>query len=205
MKGLYSLFAVAACCAAVCPIEARATTYLYTYTGNPFTNTNPPFTTSDFIKFQFVSTGTLGANWSDTPFSSPISSWSLSLGPLHYDNADGVLYSINFSTDAASHITGYQFTTQTDVVAPGLLPWSYGPQPYVEEVFSFDLPPTFGVEDAVYIPRIAMDSDYASNSNTPGTWTITPIPEATTWALMLIGFAGLGAAGVRTRLPKTRA
>ena len=30
-----------------------------------------------------------------------------------------------------------------------------------------------------------------------GTFTLTAVPEASTWALMLIGFAGLGIAGYR--------
>jgi hypothetical protein len=184
---------------------ASASDWLYTYTGNDFTNVtsiccgqDTPFTTSDFIKFQFTSPYLLGPNWNDTGFSEPIISWSLSLGALSYSSAGGatnVLYSINFSTNAMSQITGYQFTTQTDVVAPDLLPFEYGPQPYVEEVFSADLPGIFCCEDAIYIPRIFMDSDYAYNANNPGTWAIASIPEPSTWAMLLSGFAGLILAG----------
>ena len=186
---------------------ASANEWRYPYTGNDLTTVtsaccgqDTPFTTSDFIEFQFTSPDLLGPNLSDTGFQGSIISWSLSLGPLSYDSAGGptnVLYSINFSTNALSQITGYQFTTQTDVVVPGLLPWEYGPQPYVEEVFSADLPEVFCCEDAIYIPRIFMDSDYASNANNPGTWTITSIPEPPGWAMLVLGFAGLGVAGGR--------
>jgi hypothetical protein len=31
-----------------------------------------------------------------------------------------------------------------------------------------------------------------------GTFTLTAVPEASTWAMMLIGFAGLTVAGYRT-------
>lgn len=190
---------------------ASASDWLYTYTGNDFTNVtsvccgqDTPFTTSDFIKFEFTSPDLLGPNLNDTGFSAPITSWSLSLGPLSYSSAGpstNVLYSINFSTNAMSQITGYQFTTQTDVVAPDLLPWEYPPQIYVEEVFSADLPGIFCCEDAVYIPRIFMDSDYASNANNPGTWTITSIPEPPAWAMLMWGFVGLGVvAGQRRRM-----
>ena len=42
----------------------------------------------------------------------------------------------------------------------------------------------------------------ASSTSNPsafgvGTFTLTAVPEASTWALMLIGFAGLGIAGYR--------
>ena len=88
-----------------------------------------------------------------------------------------MLYSINFSTNAAAQITGYQFTTQTDVVAPDLIPYEYPPTIYLEEVFSFDLPGVLCCEDGIYIPQIFQDSAYASNADDPGTWAVTSVPE----------------------------
>lgn len=197
-----------ACCAMVSPIAASAD-YLYTYTGNDFTDVtsvccgnDTPFTTSNFIKFQFITPYGLGTNWNDVGFPpAPPTWWSLSVGPLKFGSADGesVIYSMNFSTNASAQITAWQFTTQTDVVAPNLLPWEYPPQPYVEEVFSANIPGVFCCEDAIYIPRIFQDSNYALNANNPGTWTITSIPESSTWSLMLAGFAGLGYATYRSR------
>jgi hypothetical protein len=195
-----------ACCVVLSPVGASSS-YLYTYTGNDFTNVtslccgdNTPFTTSDFIKFQFITPYALGANWNEMGFPPTAPTWwSLSVGPLEFGSADGesVIYSMNFSTNASAQITAWQFTTQTDVIAPDLLPWEYPPQPYVEEVFSANAP-TFCCEDAIYIPRIFMDSDYASNSYNPGTWVIASIPESSTWSLMIAGFAALGYAGYRT-------
>ena len=140
---------------------ASASEWRYTYTGNDLTQVtsaccgtpDTPFTTSDFISFEFTSPSALGANWNDAGFSAPITSWSLSVGPLSYSSAGGptnVLYSINFSTNAMSQITGYQFTTQTDVVAPNLIPYEYPPTIYLEEVFSFDLPGVLCCEDGMY-------------------------------------------------------
>lgn len=180
---------------------ALAASYLYTYTGNDLTDVtsaccgkpDTPFTTSDFIRFQFRSPDLLGPDLVDAGFAAPITSWSLSLGPLSYSSADGVLYSINFSTNAASQIIAYQFTTQTDVVAPNLIPAEYPPTPYEEEVFSFDFPALGEVEDGVYIPSIFQDSAYAANVDDAGTWTITAVPEPATWAIMLVGLGGLGA------------
>ena len=196
--------------------HASAATYLYQYTGHDLTDVtsvccgpDTPFTTSDFIQFQFRSTGLLGPNEDDTGFAPPISSWSLSIGPLHYSSADpgSVLYSINFSTNAASQITEYQFFTFTDVVAPGLQPPQYPPQIYEEAVGSFDFPElNFGPEDAIYVPSIFMDSSYANNVGSPGTWTISAVPEPASWTMLLLGAAGIGGAlrmTRRRRIPAT--
>jgi hypothetical protein len=187
----------AALAAVVAPASASAEVWRYSYTGNDFTNVNQPFTTSDSIKFQFTSTALLGDDLNDAGFSDPILQWSLSLGPLSYSSANSVLYSLNFSTDAIGKITTYQFTTQTDVVAPGLLPAEYPPTPYEEEVFSFDLPGQFGVADGIYIPSIHQDSYYSYNSGAPGSWAVSAVPESSTWAMLCFGFAVLGIAGYR--------
>lgn len=171
-------------------VNASAAAWTYTYTGNPFTFARAPFTTNDAIHFQFTSTGQIGANWNDQGFSAPIVNWSVSLGPLHYSSSDpsSVLYSINFSTNALNKIIGYQFTTQTDVIAPGLPPPAYPPTPYKEEVFSFNTP-QFGVADGVYIPSIAQDSYYSYNEKNAGAWQISAVPEPKSSILLL---AGLG-------------
>jgi len=198
------LAAVVFATTAFASVNAMATTWLYQYTGNNFTTTLTPFTTSDAIHFQFESTGLLGNNLNDSGFSSPILNWSLSLGPLSFSSANSVLYSMNFSTNSIGNITGYQFTTQTNVVAPNLLPAEYPPTPYEEEVVSSNLPSgpgSIGTADLIYIPSIHQDSYYAYNSNNPGTWTISavPVPEPETYAMML---AGLGLMGFMVRRKK---
>jgi hypothetical protein len=177
---------------------ASATELRYTYTGQDFTNVDvhgpsTPFTTSDFISFTFTSPYALAPNLDEGGFAGPITSWSLTLGPLSYSSPDptSVLYSINFSTDSSGRIIAWQFTTQTDVIAPNLQPAEYPPTPYEEEVASFNLPPAFGVADLIYIPSIYQDSYYAYNGDSPGTWTVTSIPEPSTWAMLHTGFAGL--------------
>ena len=204
---------VALAASAISDAAASASELRYTYTGRDFTNVDvngpsTPFTTSDFISFTFTSLDALEPNLSDAGFAGPITSWSLTLGPLSYSSLDptSVLYSINFSTDSSGQITAWQFTTQTDVVAPNLEPAEYPPTPYEEEVASFNLPPTFGVADLIYIPSIYQDSYYAYNSGSPGTWTVTSVPELSTWAMMLAGFAALGfACHARRRRPKASA
>jgi hypothetical protein len=189
---------VALAAGAISAGAASATELRYTYTGQDFTNVDvhgpsTPFTTSDFISFTFTSPYALAPNLDEGGFAGPITSWSLTLGPLSYSSLDptSVLYSINFSTDSSGHITAWQFTTQTDVVAPNLQPAEYPPTPYEEEVASFNLPPTFGVADLIYIPSIYQDSYYAFNGDSPGAWTVTSVPEPSTWGMMLTGFAGL--------------
>ena len=118
---------VALAASAISASAASANELRYTYAGNDFTNVDvhgpsTPFTTSDFISFTFTSPYALGPNLSDAGFAGPITSWSLTLGPLSYSSLvpASVLYSINFSTDSSGHITAWQFTTQTNVVAPNL-------------------------------------------------------------------------------------
>ena len=142
---------VALAASVISTAAASASDLRYTYTGDDFTNVDvhgpsTPFTTSDFISFTFTSPYAVGPNLSDAGFAGPITSWSLTLGPLSYSSLDptSVLYSINFSTNSSGQITAWQFTTQTNVVAPNLQPAQYLPTPYEEEVASFNLPPTLG-------------------------------------------------------------
>lgn len=54
-----------------------------------------------------------------------------------------------------------------------------------------------GSESApVFAPGIFAGTNH--DSGLSGTLTVTSVPEASTWAMMLIGFAGLGFAGART-------
>jgi len=190
-----AMFGAMAMAAILATGRAEATIWTYTYTGNTFTTVNPPWTKLDAIDFKFSSPTLLGDNLVDAGFPGSVLSWSLSVGPLSYSSATpgSVLYSINFSTDASGKIIGYQFTTQTDTTAPGLLPPEYPPTPYEEEVFSFDLPALLGKADGIYIPSIFQDSYYTYNSGAPGTWTVTAaVPEPATWAVLLIGICGIG-------------
>ncbi len=63
-------------------------------------------------------------------------------------------------------------------------------------IYTFDL--NTGVTTPARLHFGVGDGDFADNSGMY-TVTVTQIPEATTWALMMIGFAGLGLAGFRAR------
>jgi hypothetical protein len=54
-----------------------------------------------------------------------------------------------------------------------------------------------GPESApVFAPGVFAGADQTNGLS--GTLTVTSVPEASTWAMMLLGFAGLGFAGYRT-------
>ena len=63
---------------------------------------------------------------------------------------------------------------------------------------------TFGTEDQTYDELPSADA--ARISNSPGTWTVTttninaPVPEPSTWAMLILGFAGIGFMAYRRKL-----
>jgi hypothetical protein len=56
-----------------------------------------------------------------------------------------------------------------------------------------------GIDNVMDYSYQVWGNGYASNSGSPGVWTsqTSDVPEASTWALTLIGFGGLGFAGYR--------
>jgi hypothetical protein len=97
-------------------------------------------------------------------------------GTSTFDGADNLLFTNGFAFTSTS---GISFETAAGQSINNFSFFGQGTPPtgnaYGERVANPATPAPFGV----------------------GTFTLTAIPEASTWAMMLIGFAGLGVAGYR--------
>jgi PEP-CTERM motif len=157
----------AAALSAILPASSSADV-IYTYTGNDFTNfTTPsaPYTPADSVTGSIdVTTG----------------AFSFSDGFQTITSVNKVSDTINFTTDASSgaviswsiNLTGSLGTIFTACVG----------QCSVQNLIpnGEDL----GTDTAV--------ASTAFNTDQPGTWAVTTVPEPSTWAMMLLGFAGIG-------------
>jgi hypothetical protein len=97
----------------------------------------------------------------------------------------------------------YQMTFGTTTLVPfdpaqNIKNFLVGPLPAYSSthIYSFDI--NTGVTTPTQLHFGVGDGDFADNSGAY-TITVTQVPEASTWAMMMLGFAGLGFAGFRTR------
>jgi PEP-CTERM motif len=183
---------------ALAPLDgARADTVTYTYTGLDFTHANQPFTTLENVTGTITFNAPLAANLTLNPGSNVSNvtpaSFSFTAGPetLTSDNFNPspTFTQFQFSTDAQGNITGWiidiglggngNFTIWNDAAAGEL-----GDQAFVGAFFS-------GPKDP---------SNPSGGNHTAGQFTLAAaVPEPSTWAMMILGFVGLGFMGFRRK------
>jgi hypothetical protein len=154
----------AAALSAMLPASSSADV-IYTYTGNVFTTASAPYTTADSV------TGYIDVT---------VAAFSFSDGVNTITNVNKVSDNINFTTDASSgaviswsiSLTGSLGSINTDCVG----------QCSLQNVIP---------NGADVVTDSAFNST-AFNTDTPGTWAVSAVPEPSTWAMMLLGFAGIG-------------
>ncbi|MEI6741141.1 MAG: PEP-CTERM sorting domain-containing protein, partial [Gemmatimonadaceae bacterium] len=173
LAGSAALLAIAA------PVNAAVTTY--TYSGFEFSSVKGPYTTSDRVTGSITLASSLPSNLTTFTAVAPIS-FSFGDGVDTLTNTSlnvGSLFA--FKTDASGEIYAWQAVVYVGsasqlsintVNAPGILP----------------------VYDAVYVN--SGNTAYGQILNSPGTWTVTAVPEPETYAMFL---AGLGLLGVHWR------
>ena len=160
-------------------VIANAANVTYTYTGNDFTSTTLPssYTTSDSVTGFITLAAPLAANINSFP--------ATSLTPVSFSISNGV-QTINtlasgdyfgFKTDASGNISQWQVAVN-------------GTNLHISTV---NFPGVLGVFDST---SNNADTDGAQNLNLAGTWSISAVPEADTYAMMV---AGLGLIGLRLR------
>jgi hypothetical protein len=165
--------------------QAHADVVLH-YTGNPFTVTAPPWDTSDFISGSLLVAKPLAANLSDA-----------NVTPLSFSFFDGVNTHTDqnapdsqflFSTDATGALTGWHIVIDT----------ASGPGAPEIQIFNSN----GSVADEAFITFLGSATQFATVGNDPGIWVertvpkdLGPnvgVPEPASWALMILGFGGMG-------------
>jgi hypothetical protein len=182
------------------PTFALASSYLYTYTGNPFTYSDDPTIwrpQTDFITVSLTldpgpSAGSLGYTGpsSPVPFNIATGPYNISSASTSFVGSEVVLY-----WNSLGQITQWFINGQTNL--GGLLggqmsfsTWNTPPDPI--STFAED-------EVQLNIPGIITWASVAYNTNSPGTWSMSPttpaapVPEPTTLFLLCAGFVGLAA------------
>jgi PEP-CTERM motif len=166
----------------------------YLYTGPNFTTAFSPYTTSDNV------TASITLSAEPGPTFSPII-------PIDFSFSDGVqtitnltpnvaIVNFSFSADASGTITQWNaFVNVTP--APGI----------VDAIQTVGTPPVlFFFDQAQHVAGTVISNASTNINEVPGTvaghWTLqsaSAVPEPSTWAMMLIGFAGIGFAFRKSR------
>jgi len=162
--------------------SARANV-IYTYTGNPFTTVQAPYTTADRVTATMTLPNPLAANLSNVDVTANLVSLSMSDGVQTLDLANpgpgtNPFIIAEFSTDSSGNITawGVQITTSvmtdpTSTVGVGILTHSGPSIKVIDDGIEEAPPPTGSVSGVV--------------RNAPGVWTLVPEPGTVT--LLAIG------------------
>jgi hypothetical protein len=167
--------------------QASTLTTTYSYAGNPFTN----FHGSDSCPSECSITGYfVVAGPPPTNLSGSDTQFQFDVTPLNYSFSDGLVT----ATPTNSNFDFFSISTNG---AGEIVSWTirlFTP-PCEGCVFTGTQLLTSDIEDITIVAPAAVD--FAAALQNPGTWSITvnsAVPEPSTWAMLLIGFAGIGSA-----------
>ena len=160
--------------------------YEYSYTGPSFTTVVSPYTTSNNVTGEFEVSSLLNNGLLQT------------ITPLSYSFSDGqqTLTNLNSSALVIVSISNEKIVSWTVDVTTGTL------SPLTGQVISTTFAALLGRgldfgTQAYANPLSGSFGEVTTSNRLKGSWTVAAVPEPSTWALMLLGFAGLGFAGYR--------
>jgi len=190
-KGIGYAAAAFALAFASAQVDSARADVVYDYVGANFTHANLPFTTADKVTGTITFATPLGANLNlatETPIAFSFTAGVETITSATYNPNFGRL---KFSTDAAGNITAWDIQVA----------FGGGGQINIEN-FNSIIGPNVGDQAAVGAfytgPK---DPSNASGKNlVAGEFAIAAaVPEPSTWAMMILGFAGVGFMAYRRR------
>ena len=154
---------------------SNAATVTYNYTGGEFTSGSSPYNTSDRVTATVTFASALPTSQPFIDEVGNITLFSFNAGPaqtLSNLNADVTIFTV--ATDATGAIIGWRFYVQAPVS---------GTDDVIQSIFG-------GGDMATINPSPGVFGD---GEGPNGSWAIaSPVPEPSAWAMMLLGFAGIG-------------
>jgi hypothetical protein len=163
--------------------SARAA--VYDYTGNDFNSFfGSTYTSSDSVTASFSFSSVLPDNLSNA-----------NLSPETFSISDGVQTITNSSTGA--HVAFFELSTNSSgaIVGWNIVIYDETSTAYHEiDLAGIDrgLMQTCGAGSTTTSCINASNVTDGSQTNDPGIWTVTGVPEPSTWAMMILGFMGVG-------------
>jgi PEP-CTERM motif len=170
---------------AVLGAASATASVIYDYTGPNFATAVPPYTTSDNITAHITLSAALLPNLPDTFVTPTAFSFNDGVQTIS-DQTPGVnLVQVIFSTDMNSHIVDWNLIVRLPTAIPG--------NTNTIETQGFPLAAFFN--DTAEFFDANGNLTLAFTAANTGQWTIqsqSAVPEPSTWAMMLLGFAGIG-------------
>jgi hypothetical protein len=165
---------------------------IYTYTGNDFTSASDPYTFSESITGSFTVTTPLASGFAGN-IGPLIQTYSFFVGnEVASSTTTGGFISIFYvATDSSGQIINWRFTVG------GLID---GNQEF-EFIVDNDPANLFNIGFAGVTDQVSNTvAGIGFNANSPGTFeTVSAVPEPSTWAMMILGFLGLGLVAYRRK------
>ena len=162
--------------------------YEYAYTGLDFTTAVGSYSTSDSVTGDFT-------------VLTQLSNGLHVITPLSYSFSDGVQTLTNLNSKAVISVvvSSGKISTWTVDLYTGATAATSGAE-VISTTYTSFLKVDFGTED--YTNPLSVNfGERTTSTDLKGSWNVSAVPEPSTWALMLLGFAGIAFAGYRRSRP----
>jgi hypothetical protein len=168
---------------AVLGAASATASVIYDYTGPNFATAFSPYTTSDNVTASITLNAALGPNLPFSPITPTAFVFKDGVQTISDTTPNVTLVSLFFSTDSTGGIFDWNAVVDVQV--------GIGITDQIQTIGVHGASPFF--QDEGQFP--AGTSAFALTNSNTGQWTIqsqSAVPEPSTWAMMILGFCGLG-------------